>query len=155
MPHSSPTTPPARTKRAATKQRRRSARNAAGQDHALMQTVLDSMGEGIALFDEDFRLRFINRQCMQFQDYPADVAFPGASGDDRIRFQIERGDSGPVVDVERTLSERVGLARQPGGYRYDRRTAGGQHVEFRFKPLADGSVLVVCRDITELKRVEE
>ena len=120
-----------------------------------MQTVLDNMGEGVALFDQDFRLRFINLQCMEFQDYPADVAYPGASGHDMIRFQIERGDFGPVVDIERTLSQRVSLARQPGGYRYDRRTAGGQHVEFNFKPLADDGVLVVCRDITELKRVEE
>ena len=120
-----------------------------------MQTVLDNMGEGVALFDQDFKLRFINSQCVEFQDYPADVAYSGASGYDMIRFQIERGDFGPVADVERMLSERVSLARQPGGYRYDRRTAGGQHVEFNFKQLSDGSVLVVCRDITELKRVEE
>ena len=127
----------------------------AAQGHARMQTVLDNMGEGVALFDRDFRLRFINRQCMDFQGYPADVARPGASGYDMIRFQIERGDFGSKADVERTLRKRVGLARQPGGYRYERRAAGGQHVEFNFKPLTDGSLLVVCRDITELKRVEE
>ena len=120
-----------------------------------MQTVLDNMGEGVALFDQNFRLRFINRQCMEFQNFPAEVACPGASGYDVIRFQIERGDFGRVGDVSRTLGERVRLMRQPGGYRYERRTAGGQHVEFSFKPLADASVLVVCRNITELKRVEE
>jgi signal transduction histidine kinase/DNA-binding response OmpR family regulator len=120
-----------------------------------MQTVVDNMGEGVALFDRDFRLRFINRQCMEFQGYPSDVAYLGASGYDMIRFQIERGDFGPGTDVERNLGTRVSLVRQPDGYRYNRRTAGGQHVEFNFKPLADGSLLVVCRDITELKRVEE
>jgi signal transduction histidine kinase/ActR/RegA family two-component response regulator len=127
----------------------------AAQAPALTQTVLDNMSEGVALFDQEFRLRFINRQCMDFQNFPAEVAFPGASGYDVIRFQIERGDFGRVADLNRTLRERVSLMRQPGGYRYDRRTAGGQHVEFNFKPLADGCVLVVCRDITELKRVEE
>jgi signal transduction histidine kinase/DNA-binding response OmpR family regulator len=120
-----------------------------------MQTVLDNMGEGVTLFDQDFRLRFINRRCMDLQNFPAEVAYPGASGYDVIRFQIERGDFGRVADVNRTLGERVRLMRQPGGYRYERQTAGGQHVEFSFKPLADGSVLVVCRNITELKRVEE
>jgi signal transduction histidine kinase/DNA-binding NarL/FixJ family response regulator len=119
-----------------------------------MQTVLDNMGEGVALFDQDFRLRFINRQLMEFQDYPANVAYPDAAGHDMIRFQIERGDFGPVSDVEHALSEHIGRMRQSGGYRYDRPAAGGQHVEFNFRPLADGSVLAVCRDVTELKRVE-
>jgi signal transduction histidine kinase/DNA-binding NarL/FixJ family response regulator len=147
--------PPARPRRAAKKEPRSFANDVAARGQALMLAVLDNMGEGVALFDQDFRLRFINRQCMDFQNFPAKVAYPGASGYDVIRFQIERGDFGRAADVDRTLSERVNLMRQPGGYRYDRRTAGGQHVEFNFKPLADGSLLVVCRDITELKTVEE
>jgi signal transduction histidine kinase/CheY-like chemotaxis protein/HPt (histidine-containing phosphotransfer) domain-containing protein len=156
MPRPSTATSTARAKRATKKkQQRADGCDTAGQGYALMQTVLDNMSEGVALFDREFRLRFINQQCIDFQNYPADVAFPGASGYDMLRFQIERGDFGQVADADRTLSERVGLMNQPGGYHYDRRTAGGQHVEFNFRPLADGSLLVVCRDITELKRVEE
>ena len=155
MPQSSPATLSARAKRAAKKQQHPDGPDTAGQARALMQTVLDNMGEGVALFDREFRLRFINRQCMEFQNYPAEVAYPGASGYDMLRFQIKRGDFGKVPDVDRILSERTNLMRQLGGYHYDRRTAGGQHVEFNFKPLTDGGVLVVCRDITELKRIEE
>ena len=155
MSRSSAAMPRPRPKRAAKKQPHSSDGDSAAQGHPLILAVLDNMGEGVALFDRDFRLRFINRQCMDFQNFPAEVAYPGASGYDVIRFQIERGDFGPVSDVERKLNERVNLARQSGGYRYARRTAGGQHVEFNFKQLADGSVLVVCRDITDLKRVEE
>jgi signal transduction histidine kinase/DNA-binding NarL/FixJ family response regulator/PAS domain-containing protein len=142
-------------KRAGRRPKATAGNDAAEHGHELMQTVLDNMSEGVALFDRDLCLRFINRQCMEFQSYPASIAYPGASGYDIIRFQIERGDFGPVADIEQMLAERVALARQPGGYRYDRRTAGGQHVDFSFKALADGSLLVVCRDITELKRVEE
>jgi signal transduction histidine kinase/CheY-like chemotaxis protein/HPt (histidine-containing phosphotransfer) domain-containing protein len=92
---------------------------------------------------------------MEFQNYPTSVAYPGASGYDIIRFQVERGDFGPAAGVDQVVAERVALSRQPGGYCYGRRTAGGQHVDFSFKALADGGLLVVCRDITELKRVEE
>ena len=155
MPHATDARPGKRASRAGNRAPAPAVHGGHEQGPGLMQTVLDSMGEGVALFDRDLRLRFINRQCMEFQDYPPDVAYPGASGVDMMRFQIERGDFGPVADVQRTLAERVRLARQPEGHRYDRRTAGGQHVEFSFKPLADGGVLVVCRDITELKRVEE
>ena len=155
MPNSSPARLSASAKRAAKKQPCPDGPATAGEARALMQTVLDNMGEGVALFDQEFRLQFINRQCMDFQNYPADIAYPGASGYDMLRFQIERGDFGKVTDADRILSERTSLMRQPGGYHYNRRTAGGQHVEFNFKPLTDGGVLVVCRDITELKRVEE
>ena len=147
---------PAKPSKRAGKRPKATASSAAPEHgHELMQTVLDNMSEGVCLFDKDLRLRFINRQCMEFQSYPASVAYPGASGYDIIRFQVERGDFGPITDIEQMLAERVALARQPGGYRYDRHTAGGQHVDFSFKALADGGLLVVCRDITELKRVEE
>src|SRR4029450_1087090 len=43
----------------------------------------------------------------------------------------------------------------PPGARAVRRTASGLQVEFNFKQFADGSLLAVCRDITELKRVQE
>ena len=59
-----------------------------------------------------------------------------------------------MTDVEQTIGDRLALARTPGG-RSDRRTASGLQVEFNFKQFADGSLLAVCRDITELKRVQE
>jgi PAS domain-containing protein len=55
-----------------------------------MQTVLDNMGEGVALFDQDFRLRFINRQCIDFQDYPADVAYSARRATTSSAFRSSR-----------------------------------------------------------------
>src|SRR2546423_4040033 len=47
------------------------------------------------------------------------------------------------------------MMRTPGGYRYERLTQSGRYIEFTYKPLADGSLLGVYRDITELKRREQ
>src|SRR5262249_37307925 len=105
--------------------------------------------------DRDFRLCFLNKQLVEFQNYPAELVTPGASGFDILRYQVERGDFGPTNDVEETVRERAAVIRNAAGYRYQRRTVSGRDVEFSFKPLADGGVLVLCRDITELKRVEE
>src|SRR5262245_30832892 len=128
----------------------------AGQaELGLIETVLDSMGEGVALFDPDLRLRFINRQLVEFQDFPAAIARIGTPLADLIRFQIRRGDYGEVGAIEEMVRERAAMMRQPEGSRYERRTAGGQHVEFKCRSLPDGSLLVVCGDITELKRIEE
>ncbi len=121
----------------------------------LTQTVLDNMGEGVALFDRHLRLRFINRQLVEFQNYPAELARIGSTLDEIIRFQAERGDFGDIDDVETMTRERIATMCDAMGYRYERHTAGGRDVEFRCHMLADNSLLVVCRDITDLKRVEE
>jgi signal transduction histidine kinase/DNA-binding response OmpR family regulator len=121
----------------------------------VLQTVLDSMSEGVVLFDKDLRLRFINHQLVEFQRFPTEMTRPGASLYDLLCFQAERGDFGPIDDIERTVRERAALVLKPGGNRYERRTASNRFVEFTFKPLDGGGLLAVCRDITELKEREE
>jgi signal transduction histidine kinase/FixJ family two-component response regulator len=120
----------------------------------VLQTVLDSMSEGIVLFDKDLRLKFINHELVAVQRYPTEVARPGASAYDMLRFQAERGDFGPVEDVDRLVREHAARIQTPGGTRYERRTASGRFVEFSFKPLDGGGLLALSRDISELKKRE-
>jgi signal transduction histidine kinase/FixJ family two-component response regulator len=120
----------------------------------VLQTVLDNMSDGIVLFDKHLRLSFINHHLVEFQRYPMEVARAGASVYDLLRFQAERGDFGPADDFERTVGEWAALVLKPGGNRYERRTASGRFVEFNFKPLDGGGLLVLSRDISELKKRE-
>jgi len=120
----------------------------------VLQTVLDSMSEGIVLFDKDLRLRFINHELVAVQGYPADVARPGASVYDVVRFQAERGDFGPAEDIDLLARRQTAMILTPGGMRYERRTASGRFVEFSFKPLDGGGLLALSRDISELKQRE-
>jgi signal transduction histidine kinase/HPt (histidine-containing phosphotransfer) domain-containing protein/ActR/RegA family two-component response regulator len=119
--------------------------------HMVMQTVLDNMNDGVLLFDRDFCLQFFNAQFIDMQGYPPDICRTGVSGHDLLRFQAARGDFGSTDDVDRTARERAALVKQPSGAHYKRRTAAGGELEFNFKVLSDGGLLVVCRDITELK----
>jgi signal transduction histidine kinase/DNA-binding NarL/FixJ family response regulator len=122
-----------------------------------MQTVLDSMGEGVALYDRELRLCFFNSQIVAYAAYPPSIARIGIPLHEVIRFQAERGDFGPLEkgDPEAAVRERIALVLGPDGYRCERRPAGGPHLELRFRPLADGGLLVLCRDVKELKRNEE
>jgi len=92
------------------------------QTREVMQTVLNNMIDGVMLFDRDFRLQFVNRQLSEIQSYPPEIVTPGIPGEDILRFQVERGDFGPVKDVEKKVRERVALIRKPGGNRFLRRT---------------------------------
>jgi len=140
---------------AAAKETAELARDDVEQTRQIMQTVLDNMIDGVMLFDRDFRLQFVNRQVMEFQNYPPDVVKPGILGDDILRFQVKRGDFGPVKDIEKKVRERVAMMRKPGGNRFLRRTREGRFVEFYFLPLDDGGLLAFGRDVTALKEREE
>jgi signal transduction histidine kinase/CheY-like chemotaxis protein len=121
------------------------------QTRETMRLVLDNMHDGILLLDKDGRWRFANEQYSRFVLMPPEVGKPGADVRDIVRFQVERGDFGPIGDIEKVVDERVAVLFTPGGARYERKTRSGHFIEFTFSPLPDGSVLGVFRDITELK----
>jgi signal transduction histidine kinase/DNA-binding NarL/FixJ family response regulator/FtsZ-binding cell division protein ZapB len=131
------------------------ARDDVERTRQIMQTVLDNMIGGVMLFDKEFRLQFVNRQLMEFQNYSPDIIKPGILGEDILRFQVQRGDFGPVKDIEKKVRERVALIRKPGGNRFLRRTLEGRYLEFNFLPLDDGGLLAFGRDVTSLKEREE
>src|SRR3954470_10001405 len=119
-----------------------------------MRTVLDNMSDGITLIDENFNWKFSNEQFSRFLDVPPDITRPGVSCYDVIRYQALRGDFGETDDIEKIVHERAALMRTPGGSRYERLTRSGRYIEFTHRPLSDGTLLGVFRDITELKRRE-
>ncbi|WP_052389102.1 PAS-domain containing protein [Belnapia moabensis] len=128
-------------------------------ERATLRTVIDNLADGVMLYDKDYRWRIANRQLMDFLRLPPEIAHPGASGRDILRFQALRGDFGPPpedpVALEALVEERAQAMLQPGGNRYVRKTAGGYWIEFNMLPLPDGGLLTCFRDITRLKDQEE
>ena len=124
---------------------------------SVLATMIDNMNDGIALMspdDDDVRVEFVNRRMMEFQRYPAEVVFPGSLMSDVRRFQIERGDFGTLADPEAKVRELVEHLRTPGGVRFERPSASGHYIEVSYKPLENGTILSIHRDITELKERE-
>jgi PAS domain S-box-containing protein len=123
---------------------------------AVLQTVLDNMTDGVMLFGprergNDRPLRFINTRILEIHRYTAEEVHPGMMASDIVRFLVKRGDFGPVDDLERFVRQHHDRVFDPNGCHYERTTPNGRYIEFDFMPLADGSVLSVQRDITELK----
>ena len=120
----------------------------------LLQTILDNMSDGVTLLDKDFRWQFSNRNHIERQQYAPDLLKPGATGYDMIRYQAQRGEYGDNIDIEKKVAEIAAIMRDPAGGRYARRTKSGHYIEFNYSTLADGSVLGLYRDISELKERE-
>src|SRR5204863_317166 len=128
---------------------------AAERTRQVMQTVLDNMIDGVMLWDKNFRWQFSNRFSTQMWGYKQEMLQPGVSGFDMIRSLAEQGEFGPTEDVERTVTDVTRRILKPGGARYEQRTATGKYIEFNFRPLSDGGLLGLYRDITALKSREE
>ena len=100
---------------------------------AVMQTILDNMNDGVLLLDRDFSILFGNNQFKQSLLLPPDVAQPGNSGEEIIRFQAKRGDFGPTDDPDGVVRRRRAMMLTPGGVRFDRKTVSGRHIEFQLQ----------------------
>ncbi|MFI5029510.1 MAG: PAS-domain containing protein [Reyranellales bacterium] len=136
-------------------ERLKAARTESEKTRETLQSVLDNMLDGVMLLDRDLRCRFVNRQVNEFLQLEPEIAGPGASGIDILRRQAERGDFGPMTsqtEIEDEIGKRVELLHTPGGVRYERRTVSGSIVEFNFRPIPDGGMLAIYRDITQLKQ---
>ena len=128
------------------------------QAREVMQLVLDNISDGVVLADDNLDLKFANRHFAEFLQIPAEIARPGRSAYDVLRFLARRGDFGPAAsdrDIERLVQERAGIIHTPSGARYERRMGDGRYVELNFRQLDDKSVLGLYRDITALKEREE
>ena len=125
------------------------------QARSLMQSVLDNMSDGVTLFDPDFRMKFTNQALVDFIKLPPEMTKPGVFLLDILRYQAKRGDFGPAENAEELARSRFEFIAKPGGAYFERRTAEGLHLEFRFVPLSNGDTIVVTRDITELKDREQ
>jgi signal transduction histidine kinase/CheY-like chemotaxis protein/HPt (histidine-containing phosphotransfer) domain-containing protein len=140
---------------AAAKEAAERARDDVERTREVMQTVLDNMSDGVTLWDKDFRWMFSNRFSADMWGYKIGTLKPGVSGFDMIRQLAEQGEFGPSEDVEKTVTEVTRRILRPGGARYEQPTASGKYIEFNFRPLSDGGVLGLYRDITALKSREE
>ena len=93
---------------------------------------------------------------MNARRLPPELVQPGVHVRDVMRFQARRGDYGPVTseaDVERYVEASYARLTTPGGTTYER-PQDGRQIEFSFKPISDGGILAVFRDITELRQRE-
>ena len=122
----------------------------------VMQTAFDNMDDGVALIDKDMRQQFMSRQRIESRRLPPELVQPGVpcAGSCCSR----RGAATTVRSPARRRRAQVkaALARMttPGGTRYVR-PENGRYIEFSFKPISDGGILAVFRDITELRQREE
>jgi Na+/proline symporter/signal transduction histidine kinase len=113
----------------------------------ILQTALDHVRQGIAVFDKDAHLICWNRQFGEVLQLPNEMVRIGVDLAEILRFNAESGAFGPG-DPETLVRERVPrymAAQQPYLERFPDR---GLVIEVRVNRMPDGGVVTTLTDIT-------
>ncbi len=113
----------------------------------ILQTALDHVRQGIAVYNKDFQLICWNRQFGELLDLPPELTRVGTSVDEILRSHAERGafGSGPPDALVRTHLDRHAAGSEPFRARFAER---GIVVEIRSNRMPDGGTVMTVTDIT-------
>ena len=123
------------------------------EQSALLQSTLESMGEGLSVFDREGRLIAWNSRFAKLLELPLDLT--SVTFRDVLMGQLRRGDFGPVDDPEQEVRQRVEAFYNDLPTVIERPTASGGIVQIRRRAMPDGAVVSLYSDITERKASEE
>jgi PAS domain S-box-containing protein len=119
----------------------------------VMRRVFDHVGEGLGLFDEQWRLQVWNDRLLSLLGLDPSIARAGLPLRECLRHLADRGEYGdvdPAAEVER----RFQALTHPGGGVWQRSRPDGRLIETRRSLLENGGLTMVAVDITERRASE-
>jgi diguanylate cyclase (GGDEF)-like protein len=123
-----------------------------GQQRARLDTALNNMAHGLAMFDASGCLILCNRRYVDLYALPPNLATPGTPLDAIVQYRAETG-SGPR-DLAGFQDQHVAraLRHEPSNYRLD--LADGRTIQISHQPMSEGGWVATHEDITDAIRAE-
>lgn len=123
---------------------------------ARLRQAIEGVSDGFALWDADDRLVLANQRYRDLYPPLADHIRPGVSFVELARQLARSGAIPEAVGREETwVSERVARSRTGDGEPFERRLADGRWLRVSDQRTAEGGLVTLHSDITELKRQAE
>lgn len=129
------------------------AREAVSFSHALLDTALANLSQGISVVDGQLRLVAWNHGYEALVEYPPDYLHVGRPVADLFRLNAERGLLGSG-DIEELVDRRLGYLRSGSRYVFERAWPNGTAIEIRGNPIAGGGFVTTYTDISAFRRAE-
>jgi Na+/proline symporter/signal transduction histidine kinase len=113
----------------------------------ILQTALDHVRQGIAVYDKDLRLVCWNRQYGEILDLPPDLTRIGVHLEEIVRYNAEQGalGPGPIEPLVHARLEHYATDSEPFLKRFIDRSLV---VEVRTNRMPDGGIVATATDIT-------
>src|SRR5262249_12111774 len=116
--------------------------------------MLANVTDSIVLMDRDGVILENSDRSGDLLALPADLVAPGNTHLDVLRYMYRRGDYGFTIPEEEFVQRRRADILRAGQLTFPSQIPNGGWAEYNLHPAADGHLLVVVRDVTELKRRE-
>ena len=127
---------------------------AATAQNRLLEAI-ESMSEGLSLYDADDRMVLANSKYRQMRAGIAHLMTPGILFEDLLKAGIERGEYQQAVGREETwLAQRIAQHRHPQGP-FEEQLSDGRWLQISEYKTQDGGTLSIRADITERKQAIE
>ncbi|GGE93455.1 hybrid sensor histidine kinase/response regulator [Stappia taiwanensis] len=120
----------------------------------LLQTALDQVRQGIAVYDRDLRLICWNRQFRELLGLPAEYGQVGTPLDAIIRYNAKRGEYGNAP-VETIVADRIDKLAVRQRTFQEQMGSSATVLEVRTNPMPGGGIVTTYTDITERVLAEE
>ena len=117
--------------------------------------ILENMSQGIAVWDSDLLLISFNQRYVELMGLPPRFVHPGISYPTVVQHLAERGEFGPIADIDAHIQSRIAIVRQSGAQRHERILPNGRVLEAQRRPMPGGGFVSTFTDVTEIKRAEE
>ena len=126
----------------------------ARKSHERLREAIDILPQGVVFLDAEGRYILWNKKYAEMYRRSSDLFKPGVRLEDTIRVGVARGDYPEAVGREEEwIAERLARLFQPGE-RHEQRLADGRVILIDERLTADGGVIGLRVDITELKQRE-
>ena len=118
-----------------------------------LREALDLLPEGIVFLDADGRYILWNKRYAEIYHRSADLFSSDVRLEDTLRTGVQRGDYPDAVGREEEwLAARLDKLTNPSGERHEQKIADGRWLMIEERRTADGGVIGLRVDITEMKR---
>ncbi|WP_159605032.1 PAS domain-containing protein [Hydrogenophaga sp. PBL-H3] len=122
-----------------------------------LQATLDSISQGLTKVDAQGHILFYNRRTLELLDLPDELLARRPTHEEVVKFQRDRGDFGPQLQLVDPLARRYLGEPDPVNLpdHYWRRTKEGRTLEIRSRVLPDGGVVRTFTDVTSYISTQE
>ncbi len=132
---------------------RKALRRAFEMQQAVLKEAMESITEGLWVFDADYKLVIANDRVRTYLDLPDELLKPGTRFEDIMRYCIARGDDGDG-DPEEHLANRLETSQTREPRIFERTGPGNKVFEVRYAPMPGGGMVATRADVTERREFE-